>query len=101
MKKYIAVLALTISTAAMADSWAIKNNDGGEIVITDRVCTYNNSKHAKKLFDAYTYTKSGQITKGCWALIDNMVHVVWPQDGAQYSYPISEFYAKSKSGKSL
>lgn len=88
-----AALAFMQSAIATADSWAIPNKNGGEIVVTDRKC----SDH-KNLLQAYNYGNGGKYMEGCWALIDDMVHVAW-SDGSRYTYPLDAFYKKSTSPK--
>lgn len=88
-----AMLAVMQSAIATADSWAIPNKSGGEIVITDRPCD-----GYKNLSQAYNYGGTGRYTEGCWTVIDNMVHVVW-SDNSRYTYPMDAFYKKSTTAK--
>ena len=98
MKRLLLIAALT-AAPAMADTFAMPNQAGGEIVITDRKCT---DKDGRGLLEAYNYSSGGRMLQGCWTVIDGMVHVVW-FDGTRYSYPIENFYKKSggKKGTSL
>lgn len=93
MKRLLLIAALA-TTPVMADSWAMQNQGGGEIVITDRPCP-----GYPKLLSAYNYVSSGKTAKGCWTVIDNMVHVIWESNGAQYTYSLSDFYVKSRTKK--
>ena len=92
MKKLLLVAAL-VAAPAFADSWAMPNNDGGEIVLTDRRCPKND-----KLLEVYTYTKGGRMFHGCWTVFDEMVQVIW-SDGTRYTYSLDSFYVKSKTTK--
>ena len=96
MKKLLLIAAL-VAAPAMADSWAIVNKNGGEIVITDRVC-----KGYKNLRFGYSYAEAGKTLNGCWTIIDDRVHFIY-DDGTVYTYPVSSFYKKStdKKGTSL
>ena len=94
----VAGLVALTSRCAYADSWAVKNQGGGEIVITDRRCP-----DEPKLLEAYTHLSTGKYLGGCWAVIDDAVHVVW-KDGDRSVYPIKAFQPKtvtSKKGVSL
>jgi hypothetical protein len=92
--KHLIIAASLISTPALADSWAMPNRAGGEIVLTDRQCPGH-----KSLNQAYNYSDSGKSESGCWTVIDGMVHVVWDGVKGRYTYPIDSFYVKSKDKK--
>ena len=93
MKKLLMIAAL-VAAPAFADSWAMPNQAGGEIVLTDRKC----SGH-KNLLAAYNYDSTGNYAEGCWAIVDGMVHVVWDRTGKRYSYPMENFYNKTTNKK--
>ena len=59
MKKLLLIAAL-VSTPAFADSWAMPNQAGGEIVLTDRPCP-----GYKKLLAAYNYSSGGRTQTIC------------------------------------
>lgn len=92
MKRLLLIAALA-AAPAFADTWAMPNKAGGEIVLTDRNCA-----KSSKLLEAYNYGQGGKIMNGCWTVFDEMVQVVW-EDGTRYTYPLSEFYVKSKTKK--
>jgi hypothetical protein len=92
MKKLILIAAL-VAAPAFADSWAMPNQAGGEIVLTDRKCPGH-----PKLLQAYNYGPGGDYSPGCWTIVDNMVHVVW-DTGRRYTYPLENFYTKSTTKK--
>jgi hypothetical protein len=96
MKRLLLIAAL-VAAPAMADSWAIRNKAGGEIVMTDRKCPAE-----PRLLRSYYYGSDGQVREGCWTVVDDQVRVVW-QDGTEYVYPLNAFYKKStdKKGTSL
>jgi len=90
MKKLILGLLL-VSSAAWADSWYMANQGNGEIVITDQVC-----KREKALKHAYSWTEKIYF-EGCWAVIDNNIHIVWfNSDGTSTRrvYRITDFTKK-------
>lgn len=89
--KRLLLIAAFVAAPAMADSYAMPNKAGGEIVVTDRECPAN-----KALRDAYLYGGGGKYMHGCWTYLDNMVHVVW-DDGTRYAYPPENFYKKSET----
>lgn len=93
MKALLAVLLASISITALADSWAMPNKAGGEIIITTRDCPKQ-----KGLLRAYNYGSGGKLMEGCWTVLDERVHVIW-EDGSRYTYPLESFYVKSKDSK--
>ena len=93
MKRLLAILFATLSLSANADSWAIRNKSGGEIIITDRECP-----GYPELKRAYTYQDNGKIDEGCWTIFDNRVQVAW-KNGSRYTYSIESFYVKEKTKK--
>ena len=93
MKRLI-ILAAFVAAPALADSWAMPNRAGGEIVLTDRKCP-----GYKNLLEAYNYSSTGRMQKGCWIVVDDMVHVVWDDNGSRYTYPLENFYTKSTNKK--
>lgn len=95
MKALLAVLLASVSISAWADSWAMANKAGGEIVLSDRACS---DKKGKGLLEAYNYSSGGKYLEGCWTVFDGMVHVVW-FDGTRYTYPLDSFYVKNKDKK--
>ena len=97
MKKLLLIAAL-VAAPAFADSWAMPNQAGGEIVLTDRPCP-----GYKKLLAAYNYSSGGRTQTGCWTVVDDMVQVVWNDSGRRYVYSLDSFYVKSttKKGNSL
>ena len=83
MKKLL-ICMLLISSSAMADTWVMPNQGGGQVVLTDRPC-----KGYKSLFYAYTYT-SRFYADACWALLDGKVHVVY-EKGEKRVYEMNDF----------
>ena len=83
---------LFISSSAMADTWVMNNNGGGQIVLTDRLC-----KGYKHLYYAYTHTPQAYFD-GCWALLDGKVHVVWEGKDRRV-YNLNDFVADEVTPK--
>ena len=84
MKKLL-ICMLFISSSAMADTWVMPNNGGGQVVLTDRHCV-----GYKNLYYAYTYTDRVYLD-GCWALIDGKVHVAWEKNQGRRVYNMNDF----------
>lgn len=94
MKKLILGLLMTPSMA-WAVSFSLTNNNGGEIVITDRTCTFKGETFSG-LNQAYSYWNGGYI-EGCWAIEDGMVKIVWNTTGgpSKRVYKLTDFSKKS------
>jgi hypothetical protein len=96
MKKLLVAL-LMVPNMAWAAAMSMPNKNGGEIVITDRVCTFNNEDF-QGLRHAYSYWNGGYI-EGCWLVVDEMIRIVWfrPNGGHDVRmYNFTEF--KTKKG---
>ena len=85
MKKLLIGLVVLISGSALADTWVMPNEGGGQIVISDRLC-----QGYKHIYQAYAYTNKGYI-EGCWALMDNKVHIVWEKNNGRRVYEMNDF----------
>jgi len=85
---YITISALALSNCAMAhaDTWTMPNNAGGQIVLSDRVC----SDKYPKLLQMYTRGSDGVTLDGCWAYYDGYIHVVY-DDKSQRTYDPKDF----------
>lgn len=97
MKKLFAVLCC-IPSLAFAEAWSTPNEGGGEIVITDRACTYG-GKTYDKLREAYGYSGKGYI-EGCWTYVDGLVRIVWKNsDGTADTrvYKLENFQQKEST----
>ena len=84
MKKLLIAVAL-VSCNALADTWVMPNQGGGQVVLTDRKC-----KGYPGLNEAYTYTNSVYLD-GCWTVIDGKVHVAWGKNQGRKVYEINDF----------
>ena len=92
----IAVLSVFIGYAANVKAqsvFVIPNKGGGEITVTDRPCIIN-GENLKNLREAYTWTPTAALEKGCWTLIDGMVHILYLRSGERRVYPIEDFRQK-------
>ena len=97
MKKLLAGL-LMVPSVAFAAAFSMPNQNGGEIVITDRVCSYKDQDF-KSLRAAYSYWNGGFI-EGCWLIVDDMVRIIWIRDGGGSDtrvYNFSDFRPKTGS----
>jgi hypothetical protein len=92
MKRLIltALVVALLSPAAHAFKAKIRNNGGGDIVLTDRVCTVKNKDVA--LHVAVANHSSGLTIFGCWTVMDEKVYIVWKPNGDIYSYPYESVY---------
>jgi len=70
----IAALLVLSCQPAHARSWELPNEAGGKIVITTRPCP---NAVAPDLLEAYSFATGGRVVRGCWALIDGLVHIAW------------------------
>lgn len=90
MKNLLAVL-LMVPTIALAQSttYRAQNQNGGEIVLTDRACTH---KDGKGLKHGYSYAGGGKTLKFCWFIDqDGMIKAVYLNDFSEYTYPAELF----------
>lgn len=95
----LAVVSMGFFSEAHADTWEQPNNAGGKIVLADRVC--EDDKYPG-LMAAYAYRANGGVTMGCWAVLDEMVHVSW-NTGRRSVFSADSFTpgpGNKKSGKS-
>jgi len=79
IKIIVAAIVLAMALAAgqaLAQSAHLRNQSGGEIVLTSRPCPVNGGQY-DRLREAYTVGGDNRIISGCWAHIDNMIHVAW------------------------
>jgi len=90
MKALIALLL--IPSVAAAEAYSVPNQNGGEIVITDRPCVVNN-KTIENLMEAYSWGK-GPMMKACWRVVDGDIHMIFLDDGDRMVYPIRAFKKK-------
>ena len=97
MKKLLVALIM-VPSVAFAAAFSMPNKNGGEIVITDRVCSYKDQDY-KTLRAAYSYWNGGFI-EGCWLIVDEMVRIIWLREGGGYDvrmYNFTDFSPKKGS----
>jgi hypothetical protein len=87
MKALTVIAALLLAANAYAETYAIPNQAGGGIYITDTKCA---SKAGTLL--AYNRAEGGRTQAGCWSYEKDseMVVVTW-SDGNVYTYPVNSF----------
>ena len=89
MKKLLALLALVPAIALAEPTWRLRNQSGGEIVLTNKQCTHKDGKNLKH---GYAYTKGGKMIAFCWMIdTDKMVKVIYLDDFSTYVYPAEDF----------
>lgn len=101
MKKLIAGVCVALcTTGAWANSWSMMNQNGGEIVITDRPCRVDGKEYAP-LREAYSYWNGGYVS-GCWHTQDDMIRVIWKRADGKADirmYDPREFSPKTRTQK--
>jgi len=80
------LLFFILMASAMAETWMIPNEAGGQIVLTDRAC--HNYPNLKAM---YTRTSSGQTWEGCWTFYDKLVHVIIKGENKEHTFEPSHF----------
>jgi hypothetical protein len=93
MKKAI-LFALALPLSAMAQTWAAKNESGGEIIITLRQTTCK--QYSTASFDGYAFAKNGRMLEFCWAIVDDMIRVVYLDDQSVRIYNPGFFKQKTE-----
>jgi hypothetical protein len=92
MRKLLIALLMAPSMA-MSQVFVVPNKGGGEITITTRPCIVKGQNHSE-LREAYTWSPSSPYEKGCWTIIDGMVHILFLDTNNRRVYPIEEFQRK-------
>ena len=95
MKKIIVALCVALhTTGAWADRVFVSpNKGGGEITLTDRPCIIR-GQNMDQLREAYTWAPNASYEKGCWGIVDGMVHVLYLVTGERRVYPLENFREK-------
>lgn len=88
MKKILAtaVLAAAALNATAREVWVSKTESGGEIVITAEKSTHCEDS----LRSMYLVMSTGEVVYGCWAMIDERIHVRY-DNGVRRAYTLSGF----------
>lgn len=89
LKPLLAVVLLSVASAANADSYSFRNNVGGQTVITDHQ-TFCKSMNA---FDGFAWNDDkSKYTRFCWVPsgAGDSVDVIFP-DGHSSRWPMSIF----------
>ena len=86
------LLALTLSSPALADIHALaKNEAGGEYVLLTQSCSEGGKK-------AYVYLDDGRTEDGCWVADDRTVTINWETTGKR-RYPLTGFTLQKATTK--
>ena len=88
MKKLLvpAILAAAAFNATAREVWVMKTQAGGEVIITG-----DKSTHCEdSLRSMYLVMSTGEVVYGCWALIDERVHVRF-DNGVRRAYSLDGF----------
>lgn len=99
MKKLLYGL-LMLPCISHAITWSMPNQNGGEIVITDRDCMHDGKSYAP-LKEAYSYSE-GIYIEGCWTVQDGMIRVIWNLKSGAKSliYDMKDFTIKNTNKNS-
>jgi hypothetical protein len=90
MKKLLLVLLLAFSSVRAEPYLSATNEGGGEIILTTFTPTSCDGLKAM-----YSMLPSGVVYHGCWAYINEKIHVKY-EDGERRVYPIDNFVVKGK-----
>lgn len=90
MKKIALALLLVCSSVRAELYLSAKNEGGGEIVLT----TYTVAS-CEGLKAMYAMLPSGKTYYGCWAYVNDKIHVRY-EDGERRVYPIDSFVVKGQ-----
>lgn len=95
MKKIIVGLCVALHvTGAWADRVFVSpNQGGGEITLTSRPCIVRGTT-IENAFEAYTWTPKAPYEKGCWSIVDGMVHILYLTSNERRVYSIESFREK-------
>ena len=93
MKKILLALLIIFSYNSHADTWTTTNDGGGQIVLTQTVCSQN-----KNTSVVFSQLNNAKTMFGCWFVTDGFVMVTW-SDGDIRSYPIEIFTLKQGTSK--
>lgn len=91
MKKLLLSLVF-VSSLVNAQALVMRNNGGGEIILTAQACQADNGQYTA-LKHAYTWTNK-MYFEGCWLLQDGNIHIVWIKpDGTRERrvYSVNDF----------
>ena len=90
----IAFALIGSAKLAMAQQlFVLPNKGGGEITLTGRQCVIN-GQNQPELREAYTWSPSSSYEKGCWAIIDGNVHILFLTSKERRVYRIEDFEVK-------
>ena len=87
------IAAFIVTKDAKAETYVAANKLGGEIVLTDRPCKLKDQVY-DGLFEAYVWSPTQALEKGCWTMVDKMVHVVYEKAGERRVYDPALFTRK-------
>ena len=89
-----AVLAAAAFNATAREVWVSPTEAGGEIVITGD----QSAQCGEVLHTMYLVMKSGEVVYGCWALIDDRIHVRY-DNGIRRAYTLDGFEKRGTADK--
>ena len=84
---------LSPSAIGYGADMAAKNESGGEIIITLRQATCK--QYSTAIFDGYAFAKNGRMLEFCWAVVDDMIRVVYLEDRSVRIYDPGLFSRKT------
>lgn len=90
----LAALLLALPLAVSAQTWSANNEGGGEIVLTLRQTKCK--QYGAHLVDGYSYVSNGQMVDFCWAVVDDMIRVVYLHNSSVRVYKPELFSKKTE-----
>jgi len=93
MKSIVKFVLLLAAAPVFGQVYVLPNKGGGEITITGRPCVIKGQNHPE-LREAYTWSPSAPYEKGCWTIIDGMVHILFLDTNNRRVYAIEDFQKK-------
>jgi hypothetical protein len=94
MKKLLFGVLLAMSFSVSAQTWSASNEGGGEIVLTLRQDKCK--RYGSHLVDGYSYVSNGQVVDFCWAVVDDMIRVVYLHNSSMRIYKPELFSRKTE-----
>lgn len=93
MKHLFSIFLFVAASHASAQTWSANNEGGGEIVLTMRQDKCK--QYGSHLVDGYSYVSNGQMVDFCWAIVDDMIRVVFLHNSSVRVYKPEIFSRKT------
>ena len=90
IKTFIAVGLLVGTVQALAQVLVAPNQNGGELVITNRPCVHQGKTYPDAK-EAYSWSPNTSKQNACWTVQDGRIWFIYLDDGDIRVYPIDRF----------